>query len=367
MVSKAWKELSGEEREVWEEIARKDKTRYEMEKSMYKGPWKVQAKAKFPKDHEAPKRPMSAYLSFSNDKRAMVKAQYPSADSTEISRILAQMWKEASEDERKEHIDKEHVLREEHKADMAEWNRMKELEYQSIRRGREDRAMNASDTSLEPHGCLRSPYESRYAQEPDKSQAHLATSQGNFQPFHGAYYGALPHFYPPAPNNYHPDHYMHHVGYPEYSGAYPFYNGGVYADHQSSYSVPSTATATSGAHPISNAAGVAYDPTSYYNHQQHPVHPGYVTNYLHFGHEYWYPPEGSHDIYPLQPFAASSNYSGTPRDCENQKQEFRESDEPSPLSASRDIFSSSLDDHQTDDETHHTARGDEQQQAHSHR
>ena len=41
MVSKAWKTLPEEEREKWEEMARKDKVRYETEKSLYKGPWKV--------------------------------------------------------------------------------------------------------------------------------------------------------------------------------------------------------------------------------------------------------------------------------------------------------------------------------------
>ena len=41
MVSKAWKTLPEEEREKWEEMARKDKARYETEKSLYKGPWKV--------------------------------------------------------------------------------------------------------------------------------------------------------------------------------------------------------------------------------------------------------------------------------------------------------------------------------------
>ncbi|OEU09653.1 non-histone protein, partial [Fragilariopsis cylindrus CCMP1102] len=35
MVSKAWKTLPEDEREKWEEMARKDKVRYETEKSLY--------------------------------------------------------------------------------------------------------------------------------------------------------------------------------------------------------------------------------------------------------------------------------------------------------------------------------------------
>jgi high mobility group protein B1 len=370
LVSKAWKELSGEEKEVWEEIARKDKARYEMEKSMYKGPWKVQAKRKFlRKDHEAPTRPMPGYLSFSNDTRAEVKAQYPfSADSTSTteissSRILEQQMclgtKQASEqDERKEH-----VLDEENKADIAEWNRVKELEYLVVRRGREDRGVEASHDGLQ--GCLQSRSESPFrgvgmANESEKSKAHLTTY---FQGFHG-YSGAIslpvPQFYPPAPGDYYTDHYMHHGGHPEYSGEYryPFYNGGAYADHQSSYSVPSTATAARSEHPICNS-GAAYNPTSYYDHQQQTMHPGYAMNYPYCGHAYQYPPEGSHDMYPPQPYAASTYYDETPPVRENQSQEFLEP-EPSPLSASRDIFSSSLHGHQSDDSPHHTAREDEQ-------
>jgi hypothetical protein len=59
LVSQAWKEISDEERDTWEELARKDKARYEMEKSMYTGPWKVPAMKRSQKDPNAPKRPMS--------------------------------------------------------------------------------------------------------------------------------------------------------------------------------------------------------------------------------------------------------------------------------------------------------------------
>lgn len=58
MVSEAWRELNPEEKEVWEKKARKDKARYEVEKAMYKGPWKVPANKRTPKDPSAPKRPM---------------------------------------------------------------------------------------------------------------------------------------------------------------------------------------------------------------------------------------------------------------------------------------------------------------------
>ena len=37
LVSEAWKKLTPEERKEWDDAAEKDKTRYEAEKTMYKG------------------------------------------------------------------------------------------------------------------------------------------------------------------------------------------------------------------------------------------------------------------------------------------------------------------------------------------
>ena len=50
-------------------------------------------KKKTKKDPAAPKHPMSAFLYFSNEKRAAVKSKNPSASVTEISKILGETWK----------------------------------------------------------------------------------------------------------------------------------------------------------------------------------------------------------------------------------------------------------------------------------
>lgn len=88
MVSEAWRELNPEEKEIWETKARKDKARYEVEKAMYKGPWKVPANKRTPKDPTAPKRPMSAFLAFSNKRRAALKRQHPDATNADLSRSM---------------------------------------------------------------------------------------------------------------------------------------------------------------------------------------------------------------------------------------------------------------------------------------
>lgn len=150
MVSKAWKELSEEDREQWEEMARQDKARYEMEKSMYTGPWKVPATKRVSKDPKAPKRPMSAFLSFSNSKRAYVKKKHKNSKNAEISRILAQMWKDADADEKKTFIDEEFALRQQYKIAMSEWKRQSEQEMKSKRRERENEAMKAVREGKQP-------------------------------------------------------------------------------------------------------------------------------------------------------------------------------------------------------------------------
>ena len=143
MVSIAWKALPEDEREKWEELARQDKARYEMEKSMYTGPWKVPATKRINKDPKAPKRPMSAFLSFSNSKRQYVKNKHKDVKNAEVSRILAQMWKDADAEEKKMFVDGEFRLRQEYKLAVSEWKRQSEEEIKSKREQRENEAMKA--------------------------------------------------------------------------------------------------------------------------------------------------------------------------------------------------------------------------------
>jgi upstream-binding transcription factor len=49
-------------------------------------------KKKTPKDEDAPKRPLSSYMYFAQEKRASVSARNPKAPVTEISKILGTMW-----------------------------------------------------------------------------------------------------------------------------------------------------------------------------------------------------------------------------------------------------------------------------------
>jgi hypothetical protein len=125
MVSAAWKGLAPEERKVYQEMSDKDKLRYEVEKTMYTGPWKVPIGGKRPKDATAPKRPRSAFLAFSNTRRSMVKNHQmpPKATNGEVSKALSKMWKEAPEAVRQNYRDEEKQLRDQYKIEIAEWRR----------------------------------------------------------------------------------------------------------------------------------------------------------------------------------------------------------------------------------------------------
>lgn len=50
-------------------------------------------KAKKPKDPNAPKRPMSSFLLFANERRAAMKEAHPEMSHTEITRELGNLWK----------------------------------------------------------------------------------------------------------------------------------------------------------------------------------------------------------------------------------------------------------------------------------
>lgn len=123
LVADTWRNISPEEKAKYEEMARKDKLRYNQEKANYKD-----YKGSFPtqkrrRDPDAPKRPMSAYLAFANALRAEVKAQNPECSNGEISKILSKKWKEASDDQKKRHRDEEAEKWVKYKEQMAIWKK----------------------------------------------------------------------------------------------------------------------------------------------------------------------------------------------------------------------------------------------------
>ena len=143
MVSEAWRNLSPDEREVYENMSIKDKARYNVEKTMYKGAWTVPIGYKRPKDTTAPKRPVPAFFAFSNKRRAMAKAQIPGASNAELSKALSQMWKDAPNVLREQYKHEEAELGRKYKVDIAEWRRKED---ETMKRRQEEIATRITES-----------------------------------------------------------------------------------------------------------------------------------------------------------------------------------------------------------------------------
>jgi HMG (high mobility group) box len=142
--------MSAQEKEGWDKKAQKDKARYEVEKAMYKGPWKVPANKRTPKDPAAPKRPMSAFLAFSNKRRAALKREHPDATNADLSKMLSISWKEAPDDIRSKYMEEEAGLRSTYKCEMGKWRKKVAEEKKVERQEREAIAMEAAETGHVP-------------------------------------------------------------------------------------------------------------------------------------------------------------------------------------------------------------------------
>lgn len=142
LVAEAWRNLPPEERAVWDKKSSEDKKRYEVEKAMYTGPWKIPASKRARKDPNAPKRPMSAFLAYSQKMRSVVKNENQHLSNTEISKLLAEMWRNAPEDIRQEYIEQESKQRQIYKVNMDEWRTKQEEALMTQRREREKIALD---------------------------------------------------------------------------------------------------------------------------------------------------------------------------------------------------------------------------------
>lgn len=131
MVSDAWKNISPEDRAKYDEMAKKDKERYEREKASYTAP--PGASRKKQRDPTAPRRPMSAFLAFANSRRAKVKAEQPQCSNGEISKILSGMWKEAADDVKQKYRDEESALWAKYKSEMQDWRKKNEAKLKEAR------------------------------------------------------------------------------------------------------------------------------------------------------------------------------------------------------------------------------------------
>jgi hypothetical protein len=107
IVSSDWRTMQPQQKDIWEEKARIDKARYEEEMAEYRTNIKINGGG----NGFIPKRPMSAYLAYSNKRRAALKRMYPDATNAELSKMLAAAWKTAPLDVKAEYVEDEARLR----------------------------------------------------------------------------------------------------------------------------------------------------------------------------------------------------------------------------------------------------------------
>jgi len=227
--SDRWKKLSVDERAVWDQKAKADKERYNLEKASYTGPWQVPWK-RAKKDPSAPKRPMSAFLFFSQDKRRIIKGENPGMRNTEISRILGEMWKDASDEEKAPHIEREARERAKYKINIAKWRkedlvRKEDAKKEQIEQQAKLAAQSQLNYQLPPSTALGTDDSQSYSSQ-HSSQVHTS-SQG--LPTHQYYHG----------NFGYSDYHAHTVqGYGQPSQYYDnsfhqdqnaYYNGSIHA------------------------------------------------------------------------------------------------------------------------------------------
>jgi len=179
LVAEEWRKLSQEDRAVWDKKSSDDKKRYEVEKAMYTGPWKIPASKRARKDPNAPKRPMSAFLAYSQKMRSVVKQDNQHLSNTEISKLLAVMWREAAEDIRREFVERESIQRAQYKIDMNIWRTKQDESLLSQRKQREQIALDVianggGDEEIRKHR-LQMAAQSAAAQQQHSTGVHSTT------------------------------------------------------------------------------------------------------------------------------------------------------------------------------------------------
>lgn len=107
-LSKRWKDLSDENRELYDKQAAEDKKRYEKEMEGYVPPAKEEGddeeqdngkKRRKPKAERKPRKP-SGYILFGKDERKRIKEGNPDMSAPEVMKEIGAAWKALEDSER---------------------------------------------------------------------------------------------------------------------------------------------------------------------------------------------------------------------------------------------------------------------------
>jgi len=101
-----WKELTADEKGVYEKAYKKERESYLVKMEDYVPPAGMKRSKSKVKDPNAPKKPMTPYFAWMNENRKRIKEANPTAGLGEISKIAGAEWKDVDEDEKKEYAEK---------------------------------------------------------------------------------------------------------------------------------------------------------------------------------------------------------------------------------------------------------------------
>jgi len=96
-IGKRWAELPEDQKQKYQDMADKDKVRYEEEMKTYQAPPPVMVAVKDVKDPNKPKGPKSAYTFFGSEVGAEIRADNKGMSLSEVSKEVSKRWKEVDE------------------------------------------------------------------------------------------------------------------------------------------------------------------------------------------------------------------------------------------------------------------------------
>ena len=151
-----WRKLSDTDRAKWDEAARNDKVRFVREKAAYSGPYKL-PKRRAKKNPLAPKRPMSAFLKYSQSRRKNVKEENPDMSNTDVSRLLGEMWRNASDEEKAPYRDEEEIERADYNARIKKFKADLAQQESAKRKATRTKKARKKGTASGPTPALKEP------------------------------------------------------------------------------------------------------------------------------------------------------------------------------------------------------------------
>ncbi|XP_039265455.1 high mobility group protein B2-like [Styela clava] len=143
-----WKDMNTKEKKIFNDMAGRDKLRYDREMEGYcppAGEGKKPQKRK--KDPNAPKRPQSAFFLFCGDRRAEIKKENPSFTVGDIAKKLGKLWSEASKDIKEKYDDLGKLAKKQYEKDLKAYKDGQQQAGKAKKQKKEESSSSSSSSS----------------------------------------------------------------------------------------------------------------------------------------------------------------------------------------------------------------------------